>query len=140
MEIRVLPDGEELLGRNGKVALTNPVAGVVVLRMSGNVTADLVPRQIALLDQFRAAAPVATDYYYDLWDLQSYASALRVDLTSWHLKNRLVLRGLHTTTQSRVVKMGVTVANVALGVITQHDDRRSFEIALARGVAEKKSA
>jgi hypothetical protein len=140
MEIRVLSDGEETIGRTGRLALTNPAPGVVLLRMSGNVTAELVPRQLVLLDGFRDAARVPTDYYYDLWDLQAYASALRVDLTNWHLKNRSLLHALHTVTQSRLVKMGVTVANVALGVIKQHEDMRSFEAALAQAISAKRTA
>jgi hypothetical protein len=137
MEVREVPNGQEFVGKNGSVTITASV-GVVVLRMRGHVAADLVPPQLALLRRVRTGSPM--DYFYDLWELAGYDSALRVELTNWHLRDRENLRSLHTVTRSKIVKMGVTVANVALGVIVQHDDRRSFEDALEYLVSTRKSA
>jgi hypothetical protein len=137
MEVREVPDGQEFVGKSGTVVITAK-SDIVVLRMHGHVSEDLVPGQLALLNRVRTGAPM--DFFYDLWELTSYDSPLRVELTNWHLRDRRNLRSLHTVTQSKIVKMGVTVANVALGVITQHKDRRSFEAALERLTASRKSA
>jgi hypothetical protein len=133
MDRCVLKDGEELSTPKGSVALTTPAPGVIVFKMRGHVTAEIVPPLLVLLEKFGAAAG-PTQFFYDLWDMHGYDSALRVQLTNFHLRNRGHLRSLHACSQSRLVKMGVAVANVVLGIIVQHDMRSSFEAALRRAV------
>ena len=130
MERRVVPGGEELIGKSGKVVVMSPMDGVVVLRMSGNVTKEVVPPLVALLDKMLSAHPVPTTYFYDLWEMSAYESALRVDLTNWHLDHRDKLKALHAIARARLVRMGITVANLALRKIVHHDDRSTFEAAL----------
>jgi len=50
----------------------------------------------------------------------------------WHLAHRDTLKALHAVARSRIVRMGVTVANLALGKITSHDNRSTFEAALRK--------
>jgi len=132
MERHVVPGGEELVGKTGTVVVTSPMDGVVVLRMSGNVTKEVVPSVVALVGKMFAANPIPTTYFYDLWDMSAYDSALRVELTNWHLAHRDTLKALHAVARSRIVRMGVTVANLALGKITSHDNRSTFEAALRK--------
>lgn len=132
MERRDSSGGDELVGSAGKVSVTSVSPGIVVLRMSGNVTKELVPPMVALVGKTFAAHPHPTTYFYDLWGMTAYASEVRVELTRWHLARRDKLKTLHAVAQSRLVRMGVSVANVALGNIVQHDDPATFEAALRR--------
>ncbi len=132
--------GDEVVGHAGKVVVAAPSPGIVVLRMSGNVTKDLVPPMVALVDKTFAAHPIATTYFYDLWGMTAYASEVRVDLTRWHLERRDKMKALHAVARSRLVRMGVSVANVALGNIVQHDDPSTFEAALRRLAGDRAPA
>ncbi len=66
--------------------------------------------------------------FFDAWTMTSYDSALRVDLTAWVKKRRTQISRLHVAFQSKLVAMGVAVANVALGdMIRAHSARDSFD-------------
>jgi hypothetical protein len=68
----------------------------------------------------------------DFWDMQTYDSQVRVGWTGWCTKHRADLDGLHILLRSKLVAMGVTVANLALGgLITVHTERTKFD-ALAK--------
>jgi hypothetical protein len=136
--IVAVQDGEKFISdKGGSVIITAPAKSIVVLQMAGNVGADCVPGQLVLLRRINTGEP--TDFFYDLWDMITYDSDLRVELTNFHLSHRSGLRSLHTITQSKLVKMGVTVANVALKLITQHPTRASFESALSGAIAMRKA-
>lgn len=67
--------------------------------------------------------------------MENYESACRVELTSWVLGHRNQT-ALHIGLRSRMVAMGVTVANLALGsLIRVHDDEASLAAALAETLA-----
>jgi hypothetical protein len=118
------------------IDVSSPAGGVVLVVMQGHARAEAVPPALAELARIVKADP-GFDYFYDLWSLQVYDSPVRVDLTDFHRK--VGLRSLHTLTRSRVVAMGVAVANLALGNrITVHSSRESFDQRLAavcRGAA-----
>ena len=69
----------------------------------------------------------------DFWSMPTYDSPLRLDLTSWLLDHRPRVAELHVLTRSRIVTMGVAVANLALGgLVTNHRTRAPFDEAVAR--------
>jgi hypothetical protein len=47
--------------------------------------------------------------------MEAYDSATRVALQSWTLDNRRAISEVHLAIRSRLTRMGVTVANLALG-------------------------
>jgi hypothetical protein len=111
------------------IVITSPAPRVALLTMQGHARAEHVPAGIAQLTRIVKGDP-DFDYFYDLWDLQGYDSPVRVDFTNFHRK--FGLRSLHALTRSRVVAMGVAVANLALGNrITVHSGRESFDARLA---------
>lgn len=126
----------ELRNEQGSVSLTAPAPGVLVARFDGKVSSDLVPGILAYLEQL---PPGPTDFFYDAWDMQAYDSLLRTELTSWHLRRRADTRSLHTVTRSKIVRMGISVANLALGIITAHEDRSSFDRAIDRAIGPRPS-
>jgi hypothetical protein len=129
MQSRDVSGREELVGKSGSVVLESPTPDVVVVRFTGHVSADLVPGVVDSLERAQRGTPI--DYFFDAWELHSYDSQLRTRLTSWFAANRKSVRSLHTVTKSKIVKMGIGVANVVLGFIIDHADRASFDRALA---------
>jgi hypothetical protein len=127
--------GVEIGDERGGVRVWQPARGVIAASLRGHVSAAAMPPMIERLDAFGAARRV-THHFFDLWDMEGYDSAVRVDLTQYFVKHRAFIGALHTCTRSRIVRMGVTVANVALGIVTQHEDRAAFEAALVRAVGQ----
>ncbi len=56
--------------------------------------------------------------FHNWLDMSNYDSACRVDLTAWVLRHR-GQSALHIGLRSRMVAMGVSVANLALGSLIQ---------------------
>jgi hypothetical protein len=107
------------------IDVSSPATSIVLIVMRGHARAEAVPAALAELTRI-VKGDGGFDYFYDLWNLRVYDSPVRVDLTEFHRK--VGLRSLHTLTRSRVVAMGVAVANLALGNrITVHSSRESFD-------------
>jgi hypothetical protein len=69
--------------------------------------------------------------FWDLEALESYHAMIRKLSTDALLQNRKHISSLHAIVRSRVVSMGVSVANLALGgLIVTYRERQSFESAL----------
>jgi hypothetical protein len=72
--------------------------------------------------------------FHDWLDMTGYDSASRIDLTSWVLKNRAKSR-LCIGLRSKLVAMGVSVANLALGnMIETFSSSAQLEAALAEAL------
>lgn len=68
---------------------------------------------------------------HNWFGMENYDSVCRVELTSWVLSHR-AQTGLHIGLRSRMVAMGVAVANLALGSLIQvHNEPRALEEALS---------
>src|SRR4051812_4798786 len=50
----------------------------------------------------------------DFWDMPTYDSKLRIDLTNWCIQHRSTIDAIHLAAKSKVVQMGATIANIAL--------------------------
>ncbi len=65
--------------------------------------------------------------FYDMEAMNNYDSSLRTKLTARFLRCRKEIDALVFLAKSRIVSMGVSVANLALGgIITLHEDRSAF--------------
>ncbi|MBM4362560.1 MAG: hypothetical protein FJ104_07755 [Deltaproteobacteria bacterium] len=70
--------------------------------------------------------------FHDWLDMTGYTSECRTRLTRWSLARRNVYADVHLAVRSKLVAMGVEVANLALGgLIRTHGSRASLEAALA---------
>ncbi len=73
--------------------------------------------------------------FHDWLDMTGYESSCRQQLTAWTAETRGSLAELHIAFRSKLVAMGVQVANLALGgLIRMHEDRSSLERELRRAV------
>src|SRR6266516_2972993 len=86
-----------------------------------------------------AAAPVHT--FWDLEALVNYHTEVRTACTRALLDNKPRVASIHAFSHSVIVRMGVAVANVALGgTIRSYQQRAPFEAALAAALAESARA
>ena len=70
--------------------------------------------------------------FHNWLQMVNYESACRVDLTAWILQNR-TKAFLHIAVTSRMVAMGVAVANMALGnIISVYSDEKALSEALRK--------
>ena len=103
-------------------------SGSLLVTMSGHVDSNVGRRLAASLHTTLegAAAPVRT--FWDLEQLEHYHSDVRVLCTQSLLRNWAKVLCIQTLARSRIVKMGVAVANVALqGRVRNTESRTEFE-------------
>lgn len=85
------------------------------------------------------AAGQPVQVFFEMGGMENYDSALRTRLTSHFIAHRGRIGALHVFTRSRLVAMGVAVANLALsGIITSHSSLALFQAALDHAIAQSK--
>jgi hypothetical protein len=83
-------------------------------------------------------APGKLVVFHDWFDMTGYESRCRTRLTSWSVKRIEHYEEVHLGVRSKLVAMGVQVANIALrGLITAHSDRAKLEVELRRALRDK---
>ncbi len=114
----------------GELGLWLLEPGVVIVRLSGHGEAAFSPLiERGILTSLESAPQFWL--FFDLYALDSYDSALRVDLTAAIFKQRDRMADFHVLVRSKIVAMGVSVANLALGGrLTSHRERKPFTTAL----------
>ena len=121
------------------VVFERPEAGVYVTRESADLlcvqlrgslpAAAGLPLEAVLRAEFDKSQGLHA--FWDLGKLSKYHSEVRICATRLLLAQRHKVLSLHTFTRSKLVSMGVAVANLALGGIVQiHPDKESYEAAL----------
>ncbi|MEO8798346.1 MAG: hypothetical protein ABI551_10705 [Polyangiaceae bacterium] len=130
MDHEKLVNGDAYTTDRGKLILRRPAPHVVVLIATGYGGKDLAAPILALRDMVvQQAGKIAL--FDDFEKATGYDSELRVKLTDWSRRNAKAMTSHHILTSSKLVAMGVAVANLALGAtIKAHTSRRAFEEAL----------
>ena len=117
-------------GQNGALEITQLAEHVVSLQLSGvneQSAAPVIER--TLTKQFSLTPKLAT--FWDLGELVNYHSDVRIFATRVLLAHRPQIIAIHTFTRSKLVSMGVSVANLALGgIVSSHPTRDKFADAL----------
>lgn len=73
--------------------------------------------------------------FHDWVEMTGYESQCRQRLTNWAVNNLDAFAEMHLAQRSKIVAMGVQVANIALGgLIRTYTDRAAVEVALRRAV------
>ena len=130
-----LLSGAETVGRwsgaQGSVEILRLRNVVAYLRLTGvaeQAAGKVIER--ALEQIFTRSEQLHT--FWDLRDLINYHTDVRVCSTNTLLAQRnKKLKSVHTLSTSKIVAMGVSVANLALGgMIQNHKTSASFEMAL----------
>ncbi len=79
--------------------------------------------------------------FVDAFDLVGYSPAVRKGPTDWLLAHRSRVAVQHMLVRSKITKMGLSVASLALGgLIRGHASRVSFRLALEQTIQELESS
>jgi len=108
----------------GSLGLWNPAPNVMAMALRGHGEAAFVEPIVAL---FARLSGPALHLFADVAGLSSYDSALRTGLTARFARDRARIVDFPILLGSKIVAMGVAVANLALGgVVTAHTSRERF--------------
>lgn len=78
---------------------------------------------------------------HDWYKMTGYDSGVRQYVVKWSVSVIKRWAEIHVGLKSKVVRMGVTLANVALGgKVTIHDDRQEFASFTRRTIEKRRSA
>jgi hypothetical protein len=104
--------------------------GIVRVVMRGRMKTPLAISVVGALNSL-FQRKTQLDVMWDLEAMESYDSAVRVECTKVLLSNWSQVRSVHAFAKSNIVRMGVAVANLALGNrIVSHNVRATFELAV----------
>jgi flavin-binding protein dodecin len=124
-------------GPQGAFSLFSPAPRVLVVKLTGVTDQSAAPAIEKALDS-AFAADDRLQVFWDLGEHVNYHSDVRVYCTRVLLKHRPHFAALHAYSRSRIVSMGVAVANLAIGGIAQiHTSQEHFDAALSAAVATK---
>ena len=125
--------------RAGSIEMWYPAPRVVADRVVGRMDLELARHFASRLAIKMAQGPL---HVFSNWELmEGYDSDVRVELTSWALQHRRDFASIHVLVRSRLVAMGISVANVALGgLMRAHTGRADYEDAYAGAVSRMRWA
>jgi hypothetical protein len=110
---------------------------VLVFRAQGHLTHAAARWIVAVADD-EGPRHDRLLFFHDWEAVTGYDSRARLEITTWAVRNLSQLEGAHMLSTSRLVKMGISVGNLAAGGVgVLHEDRRSFELALRAAVRER---
>jgi hypothetical protein len=118
--------------RSSRAELTVQVRppAILLLTVQGYWEGALMSQVIRELDRF-VHPRTGLHFFVDAEMLTGYDSEVRVALTEWVRTNRPALRSVHALVRSKIVAMGTSVANLALGnFLIAHSSRSDFERAM----------
>jgi len=110
-----VPGGEEVWRDDrGSVTVTIPAPSIVLCTAKGHASADLTPAFLQAVEQ-RIAKGIRVHWFGDYSEMVSYDSQLRIGLSNFVNTHKANMDQLCILVRSRLVAMGVSVANLAVG-------------------------
>lgn len=118
----------------GSLGIWTPALGFVITRIAGHGEKEFSEPIITAFERCLEQTQ-SVRLFFDTGDLVTYDSDLRLNLTGRFLKDRKRIANLDVLVRSKLVAMGVSVANLALGgIVTSHAVREPFSAALDRAL------
>lgn len=106
-----------------------PAPTLLIVRLQGHGEGELAKPILEALDKLDKAP--AAHLFFDAEDLDNYDSPLRIELTQRLFPERERFASFHVLVRSKLVAMGVSVANLALGgIVNTTSDRKRFKARL----------
>ena len=130
----VTANGIRIESRRGIGLYQEPVKGIVVYRVEGFADVELFR---LLLPDLQAALTQAgsIEFFADAGRMDAYDSQFRIGWVNWFIKNKKNFVDIHVLVQSKLGRMGVSVANLATGgMLRSYDSVASFDAALRKRV------
>jgi hypothetical protein len=108
--------------------------------MTGAFDGALVDRFLGVHDEWLALGASRLQGFHDWAAMTDYDFAAHLAITKWILKHRHRIAGIHVLVRLPKVRLGIEVANFALGRILQIHDARppfneAFRLALQKNAA-----
>jgi hypothetical protein len=114
----------------GRLSLWTPAASIVLARLQG-YGAEAFVEPISEAFERALTSPDSIRLFFDAESLENYDSTLRTGLTDRFVRDRERLSALHVLVRSKIVSMGVSVANMTLGgMVVSHTERGAFSDAV----------
>jgi membrane protease subunit (stomatin/prohibitin family) len=108
-----------------------PAEGVSLHRLEGHADVSMAEAIADHLEAQYAKTGLPIVIFDDFDDVTSYDSETRLSMMSWTKKHAAMVAGVHILFHSKLVAMGVSVANLGLGGnIRSYNKRAAFEAAL----------
>lgn len=132
-------NGNGWLGPRGRLGIWVPCPTILVLAIERHGQAEFAA---PILQAYRNLDPHAPLYLFaDLGGMTNYDTGIRTDLTAGLMPGRARIASFPILLRSKIVAMGVTVANLALGGFVQTmDDRARFKEALDATLFQEKAS
>lgn len=109
---------------------------VVYMSLNGYLDKDYVTNITQPVDKLILAG-MKPLIFNDWWEMTGYDTDARLKLTDWIFWIRGKIVGSHILVRSKIVSMGVSIANLALGgMLTVYTDRQEFSLAYHRAVRQ----
>jgi hypothetical protein len=101
-------------GSRGQLRLDWTPKGAVRTTIKGHGHGEFAPHVVQQWTETQRAVHRIV-LIIDVWDMITYDSQLRSELQGWAINNRIDISRMTVAAQSKMVKMGTAVANLALG-------------------------
>lgn len=122
----------------GRLRLANPARGVFLSEAAGRLGVEAAHAYTDYADE------IATQYaggigVHDWWTMAGYDPGVRQHVVGWSMRVISDWVQIHVALRSQIVKMGVTLANVALGgKVAIYTDRNKFAAAKMTALTERR--
>ena len=121
----------------GNLAIWLPAPHLMVTALSGHGEGEFTSLILSAYDTLSRTNPL--HLFFDAEGLSNYDTQLRTGLTQRFVTDRKRFAGFHVLVQSRVVAMGVSVANLAMGnIVRSTAERGIFKAALDSCIAHNR--
>jgi len=124
-------EGDLWRGDRGDLVVSYPAKTVILFRYTGHIDATVMPTIVSSVDRVLRAG-IRPDIFVDLYDVTGYDSQYRIEVTKWGGTIRDRVGVFMLLVRSKLVAMGVSVSNLALGgFMTATSKRGQFDTGLA---------
>jgi len=136
VEISSTPTERVWESPRGRVIARTPARGVLVFIETGFLHDDFAEKLIRSLDA--ALTPGRKlEIFVDAVNLESYSPLIRTAPSDWLKAHLNQINKQHMLVASRITRMGLSVASLALGgVLVGYTDKSDFERELARATKQ----
>ncbi len=124
---------EECVTSTGVLRAWTLAPNVFVTQGEGHMTDEHCAFIEAYGDARIAGSAGKQNVFHDWMELSGYDTKTRIRLTRWSVAHRHAFEEVHLAVRSRIIAMGVQVANVAVGgMMHAHTGIATLEVELAR--------
>lgn len=130
------PEEEVWLSGRGELRIRRPSRSVLLFIEKGHLDSDFAPKISRACDD-AIVGNNRIEIFVDCEFLDGYDPPIRTESTAWLNKHRTSVVKQHMLVRSRLTRMGLAVASLALGgLIDGYSERAPFERALRKAISD----